>query len=128
MFRNIFKIVALLALMSVPSAAFAQQNPADKKPSATPAPLAQGSPVSPAVTSGADSAAPSADAGRQIKNTPVTLRELSPWSMFLSADVLVKAVMVGLAFASLVTWTIFLAKMFELSLVQHRLRAALGKI
>jgi biopolymer transport protein ExbB len=58
----------------------------------------------------------------------VTLRELSPWSMFLSADILVKAVMIGLAFASLVTWTIFIAKMIELSLVQRNLRAALGKI
>ena len=48
--------------------------------------------------------------------------------MFLSADILVKAVMIGLAFASLVTWTIFIAKMIELSLVQRRLRAALGKI
>ena len=41
--------------------------------------------------------------------------------MFLSADILVKAVMIGLAFASLVTWTIFIAKMIELSLVQRRL-------
>ncbi len=48
--------------------------------------------------------------------------------MFLSADILVKAVMIGLAFASLVTWTIFIAKMIELSLVQRRLRAALAKI
>ena len=48
--------------------------------------------------------------------------------MFLAADVLVKAVMIGLAFASLVTWTIFIAKMIELSLVQRKLRRALGKI
>ena len=48
--------------------------------------------------------------------------------MFLSADVLVKAVMIGLAFASLVTWTIFIAKMIELAVVQRKLRAALGKI
>ena len=48
--------------------------------------------------------------------------------MFLSADILVKAVMIGLAFASLVTWTIFIAKMIELSLVRRKLRAALGKI
>ena len=48
--------------------------------------------------------------------------------MFLSADVLVKAVMIGLAFASLVTWTIFIAKMIELSVIQRRLRAALDKI
>src|SRR4029079_10861305 len=50
------------------------------------------------------------------------------WSMFLSADVLVKAVMIGLAFASLVTWTIFIAKMIELSVIQRSLRAALDKI
>src|SRR3981189_446703 len=48
--------------------------------------------------------------------------------MFLSADVLVKAVIIGLAFAPLVTWTIFIAKMIELSLIQRKLRAALGKI
>jgi biopolymer transport protein ExbB len=58
----------------------------------------------------------------------VALRELSPWSMFLSADIVVKAVMIGLAFASLVTWTIFIAKMIELSLVTRRLRDALGQI
>ena len=48
--------------------------------------------------------------------------------MFLSADVLVKAVMIGLAFASLVTWTIFIAKLVELAVVQRMLRSALGKI
>jgi biopolymer transport protein ExbB len=58
----------------------------------------------------------------------VGLRELSPWTMFLSADVLVKAVMIGLAFASLVTWTIFIAKMIELSVVRRRLVTALRKI
>ena len=70
-----------------------------------------------------------ADGGRRsLKSTTATLRELSPWSMFLSADILVKAVMIGLAFASLVTWTIFIAKMIELSVTQRKLRAALGKI
>ena len=54
--------------------------------------------------------------------------ELSPWSMFLSADILVKFVMIGLAFASLVTWTIFFAKMFEVSLAQTKLKRALNKI
>jgi biopolymer transport protein ExbB len=54
--------------------------------------------------------------------------DLSPWSMFLSADVIVKAVMIGLAFASLVTWTIFIAKMIELAVAQGKLRTALGKI
>jgi biopolymer transport protein ExbB len=41
-------------------------------------------------------------------------RDLSPWGMFLSAVPIVKIVMVGLAFASLVTWTVWLAKTIEL--------------
>ena len=48
--------------------------------------------------------------------------------MFLSADVIVKAVMIGLAFASLVTWTIFIAKMIELTLIRRKLSTALSKI
>lgn len=48
--------------------------------------------------------------------------------MFLSADIVVKLVIVGLALASLVTWTIFIAKMIELSLVRRRLRRALTSI
>ena len=71
---------------------------------------------------------PSDNIGRPLKSTTVALRELSPWSMFLSADIVVKAVMVGLAIASLVTWTIFIAKMIELSFVTRRLRDALGQI
>jgi biopolymer transport protein ExbB len=54
--------------------------------------------------------------------------ELSPWSMFLSADIIVKFVMIGLAFASLVTWTIFFGKSVEFTLVNRRLRRALDAI
>jgi biopolymer transport protein ExbB len=45
---------------------------------------------------------------------PLLPQNLSPWGMFLNADIVVKVVMVGLAFASLVTWTIWLAKTIEL--------------
>jgi biopolymer transport protein ExbB len=41
-------------------------------------------------------------------------RDLSPWGMFLSAVTIVKMVIVGLAFASLATWTVWLAKTIEL--------------
>ena len=41
-------------------------------------------------------------------------RNLSPWGMFVNADIVVKAVMVGLAVESLVTWTVWLAKTVEL--------------
>jgi biopolymer transport protein ExbB len=45
---------------------------------------------------------------------PLLPRNLSPWGMFLNADIVVKGVMIGLAFASLVTWTVWLAKTIEL--------------
>jgi biopolymer transport protein ExbB len=51
-------------------------------------------------------------------------RDLSPWGMYLNADVVVKAVLIGLAFASIVTWTVWLAKTIEIVLAKRRLRAA----
>jgi biopolymer transport protein ExbB len=57
----------------------------------------------------------------QIPN-PLLPRNLSPWGMFLNADVVVKAVMIGLAFASLVTWTVWLAKTIELAGARRRAR------
>jgi len=61
----------------------------------------------------------------QVPN-PLLPQNLSPWGMFLNADIVVKAVMIGLAFASLVTWTVWLAKTIELRLEkrqgQRRLR------
>jgi biopolymer transport protein ExbB len=53
-------------------------------------------------------------------------RDLTPWGMFLAADIVVKAVMIGLAFASLVTWTIALAKWLELFAARRRVRRALA--
>jgi biopolymer transport protein ExbB len=49
-------------------------------------------------------------------------RDLSPWGMFMAADIVVKSVMVGLAFASLVTWTVWLAKTLEIAGASLRLR------
>jgi biopolymer transport protein ExbB len=48
--------------------------------------------------------------------------ELSPWSMFLAADLVVKAVMVGLALASVLVWTVWLAKTIELVSAKASLR------
>ena len=52
-------------------------------------------------------------------------RDLSPWTMFVNADIIVQAVMVGLAFASLVTWTVWLAKGIELLAAKQYARRAL---
>jgi biopolymer transport protein ExbB len=41
-------------------------------------------------------------------------RDLTPWGMFMAADLIVKAVMIGLVFASVLTWTIWLAKTLKL--------------
>jgi biopolymer transport protein ExbB len=52
-------------------------------------------------------------------------RDLSPWGMFLTAHIVVKAVMIGLACASLVTWTVAFAKALELIAAKRELRRVL---
>jgi biopolymer transport protein ExbB len=73
-------------------------------------------------------AASSGSEAKAPKQVATAMHELSPWSMFMAADIIVKAVMIGLASASLVTWTIFIAKTIELSLGQRRLDRALQRI
>jgi biopolymer transport protein ExbB len=63
----------------------------------------------------------------QIPNSLLP-HNLSPWGMFLNADIVVKAVMIGLAFASLVTWTVWLAKTIELQRESMRARRRLRMI
>jgi biopolymer transport protein ExbB len=48
--------------------------------------------------------------------------------MFLAADIVVKAVMVGLALASFLVWTIWLAKLVQLALGRRRLTGDLRSI
>jgi biopolymer transport protein ExbB len=55
-------------------------------------------------------------------------RDLSPWGMFMAADIVVKAVMVGLIFASVLTWTIWFAKAIELMNARRRLGAAIDAL
>src|ERR1700722_6611835 len=141
-FRATYVVMAALSMLSLVSSSFAQLNAAPAPPPAAalsqapaspaqavlPAPATAPSAVAPSAPPPDATAAPVDANNRSLKSATSGLRELSPWSMFLSADILVKAVMIGLAFASLVTWTIFIAKMIELSLVQRKLRAALAKI
>ena len=63
-----------------------------------------------------------------IMGTAALPRDLSPWGMFASADIVVKAVMIGLALASLATWTVWLAKTSELVVAKRELRASLGTL
>ena len=52
-------------------------------------------------------------------------RDLTPWGMYLAADWVVKSVMIGLLFASVVTWTVWLAKTIELLFAKRAARNAL---
>lgn len=108
-----------MAAFVLASPALAQQQPTSLQP-----PAAQQ--AAPAAAQTAPAASAPAAASTQL--TISVPRELSPWSMFMSADVVVKAVMIGLAFASLITWTIFIAKMIELSVVHQKVRSALKKV
>jgi biopolymer transport protein ExbB len=122
----------------------AGRTPEHPASAAPPAPVVSGQSVAPApppspnapvdVQPGGPASAPAnarlaPDSGsRSLAALNSTLHELSPWSMFLSANILVKAVIVGLAFASLVSWTIFLAMAMKISLVRRRLNKALVRI
>ena len=48
--------------------------------------------------------------------------DLSVWGMYQHADIVVKAVMIGLLLASVVTWAIFFSKSIELSAARKRLK------
>ena len=138
--RATLAIIPALAMLTlaVPSSAQQSMNPAapaapavQQAPAAVsqaPAAPAQAAQPAQAARARRRNATPGEREGKLLKAAAAELRELSPWSMFMSADVLVKAVMIGLAFASLVTWTIFIAKMIELTVIQRKLRAALAKI
>jgi biopolymer transport protein ExbB len=126
-----FAVVCALAMPSLAAPSFAQQNAtpsapvAQQVPGQPPAALPQA--AAPAAASDA-AATPAEREAKLLKAATAELKELSPWTMFKSADVVVKAVMIGLAFASLVTWTIFIAKMIELTVIQQKVRSALAKI
>src|SRR5690349_7959926 len=136
------------AVLVLPAPLFAQTAPAPTVPQATQT-MPQEAPVPAAPTPSMASPAPSADpvaapaapsavdssAAAPVPNSPdIALklpRDLSPWGMFMAADIVVKAVMIGLAFASVLTWTIWFAKAMELMTARRRMRAeivALGEV
>jgi biopolymer transport protein ExbB len=130
------------AMLLQASVAFAQQGAAPAvqpvpyvnqpaaQPAAPAAPTAQ-SQATPAAPAPAAAVQPAEADGTVRAARPLSLqvpRELSPWSMFLTADIVVKVVMIGLAFASLVTWTIFIAKTIELSVAKGKLKSSLAKV
>jgi len=111
----------LLAVIIPCCPASAQTAAPPSAPAAAPGPQ-QSEPQAPAV---APANEPAAAPGAGASIAAQLPRDLSPWGMFLSADIVVKAVMIGLALASFVTWTIALAKTLEIFAAKRRLRSEL---
>jgi len=124
-------VAALLAL-GLAAAVAAQEAPAVPQAPASPAlpaPVAEPvAPQAPAPAGEPAAADPLAPVGEGAGADALLPRDLSPWGMFQAADVVVKAVMVGLAFASLVTWTVWIAKSLELVIARVRVRRGLKVI
>jgi biopolymer transport protein ExbB len=77
----------------------------------------QAAPQAPALTAPPPATAPTDPSPAtpvQVDPEPMLPHDLTPVGMFLAADRIVKAVMIGLAFASVVTWSVWLAKALEM--------------
>ena len=116
----------MLSVLLAPTVAFADAT-APAAPAAaehsTAAPAAAPAATDPALAA-APAPAPADETGVVLEedNTLGMAHDLSPWGMYQNADVVVKAVMIGLAIASIITWTIWIAKGFELLGAKRRLR------
>ncbi|MCX2687710.1 tonB-system energizer ExbB [Pseudomonas sp. DCB_AW] len=106
---------------STPAAATAPANTAA-------APAADGSaPVANAPADAPAAVDPSVEA--LVEDTSLGMaHDLSPWGMYKNADIVVKIVMIGLAIASIITWTIWIAKGFELMGAKRRLRGEIAQL
>ncbi|PSS57402.1 tonB-system energizer ExbB [Pseudomonas sp. BBP2017] len=129
-------IAALMFSLTVAPAALADE---PTTPAATPAAAVAPAPAAPGTE---PAAAPAAAAAAPVNGQAVTEAEevealvedtslgmahdLSPWGMYKNADIVVKIVMIGLAIASIITWTIWIAKGFELMGAKRRLRGEIA--
>ena len=76
----------------------------------------------------AATAADPAPAAPAVATARVLPPDLSPFNMFLGADIIVKLVIILLALASVITWTVWLAKTLELRAAGRRERTALAAL
>ena len=115
-------VLGMVTAVVISAAALAQ--PAPSGAAASPPIVSQPASSAPAVET---PVAPASEAsGASVIANAALPRDLSPWGMFLNADIIVKIVMVGLVFASLVTWTVWLAKNLELWKATRSGRTALA--
>ena len=132
----------MFSLLLAPAAAFADEptTPATQPAAVAPAPadtaapatLPVATPDATAPANAADGAAVPAEDAQQIVaeegNSLGMAHDLSPWGMYKNADIIVKIVMIGLAIASIITWTIWIAKGFEVLGAKRRLRTEIANL
>jgi biopolymer transport protein ExbB len=111
----------LVVLLLLPSLALAQA-PATTEP----APPAVTAPAETEAAPATTSTAPATPAAAPAQ--AVLPKDLSVWGMFMAADWVVQAVMVGLVLASVLTWTVFVAKSLELAMAVRRQRRLLAAV
>ena len=121
----------LFSLMLTPVALADSNAPAQNPAIQAEAPTA--TPVDPATTPRVQELTPASAPTESLDavaedNSLGMSHDLSPWGMYKNADIIVKAVMIGLAIASVITWTIWIAKGFELLGAKRRLRSEIAAL
>jgi biopolymer transport protein ExbB len=131
-------LLSTVVLVLLSAGSFAEQAPVGAPADQQKTQGATASPAAPAVSAEPDRAGNAAPQSPVAAPSPVASPvsapavsnvgplpdELSPWSMFLHADIVVKAVILGLALASVATWTVLLVKTVQLRLARRAARRA----
>lgn len=100
---------------------------AERDPAAPQAALAEAA-ADETDAAGADAAQAGGQDTASVAPEPTLPADLSPWGMFRQADWVVKAVMIGLVLASIATWTVLVAKTWELRALVKRQRRTLAVV
>src|SRR5262249_53346532 len=134
--RHAIAAIAMVLCFTAPLAAQGQSSSQGISGQGTAAPTgvpaSSAAPSGPAQPAGANPTPMAAPAAANPANSPASAErtisradlpeDLSLWNMFENADLLVKTVIVGLALASLITWTVWLAKTLELRSARGEVR------
>ena len=125
-------IAALLLSVMLTPVTLADSNAPAQKPAVqaeTPAATPVDPAAAPAVQELTPASAPTDSTEPATEDNSLGMsHDLSPWGMYKNADIIVKAVMIGLAIASVITWTIWIAKGFELLGAKRRLRGEIAAL
>ena len=124
----LIRSLALSCALALASPTLLAQEATVDAPAAAPAASGETGPAVPTPATEPVSPEPAAKTPAHTMTLP---HDLSPWGMFMAADWVVKTVMIGLALASVITWTIWLAKNIELNTCRRRseaLLAGLGRV